>query len=245
MSPRKSLRGTNIEADVLWESKRRCAVCFSLYGILDVKKGQIAHINKDRNDNRIENLVFLCFDHHDQYDSVTSQSKNFTKIEMKRYRDELLIACRQGLVTSRFEAGGNLPAIRTGLFARRSSLDGGSVISITKTRKNWDGRSVFQVIGEAYTGISRIGGPNMGFIGFETTENSSSLIEFYDGNYSLLIGATGKGILVEEEGEFGYHGVGVHFFGEYERVTSPFLRMRWWSRSLFVSHFRRGKWPDQ
>jgi hypothetical protein len=34
-------------------------------------------------------LAFLCFEHHDQFDSSTSQSKNFTLQEVKRYREEL------------------------------------------------------------------------------------------------------------------------------------------------------------
>ncbi|MEV0761703.1 hypothetical protein [Nocardia sp. NPDC050435] len=35
-------------------------------------------------------LVFLCFDHHDEFDSTTRQSKNLTRKEIEKYRDELM-----------------------------------------------------------------------------------------------------------------------------------------------------------
>jgi hypothetical protein len=37
----------------------------------------------------MDNPAFLCFEHHDRYDSKTSQSKNFSIAELKAYRDEL------------------------------------------------------------------------------------------------------------------------------------------------------------
>lgn len=79
----------NIEAAVLVESRRKCCICFGLNHDLEVKKGQIAHLDKDSSNNAYDNLVFLCFEHHDQYDSKTSQSKNFTITEVKRYREKL------------------------------------------------------------------------------------------------------------------------------------------------------------
>ncbi len=79
----------DVEADVLVESRRRCCICFGLHRNLDVKTGQIAHLDKDNSNNSYENLAFLCFEHHDQYDSKTSQSKNFTITEVKKYRNEL------------------------------------------------------------------------------------------------------------------------------------------------------------
>jgi hypothetical protein len=54
-----------------------------------VKKGQVAHLNKKRDDNRLENLAWLCLEHHDAFDSVTSQSKNYTQAEVTRWRDRL------------------------------------------------------------------------------------------------------------------------------------------------------------
>jgi len=53
------------------------------------KKGQIAHLDHDPSNNEPDNLVFLCFDHHDQYDTPPSQAKGLTIEEVKRYRTEL------------------------------------------------------------------------------------------------------------------------------------------------------------
>lgn len=85
---RKKLK-TTIEKNVLINSKRRCALCFGLNGDMAIKTGQIAHIDKNRNNDSENNLLFLCLLHHDMYDSVTSQSKNFTKSELEYYRDAL------------------------------------------------------------------------------------------------------------------------------------------------------------
>jgi Holliday junction resolvase-like predicted endonuclease len=79
----------DIEAGILVESRRRCCICFGLNRDLKVKSGQIAHLDKDNTNSSYDNLAFLYFDHHDQYDSKTSQSKNFTIKEVKRYREEL------------------------------------------------------------------------------------------------------------------------------------------------------------
>lgn len=77
------------QAKVLSESRHRCAICFGLYSDTKQKKGQIAHLDRNPANNAIANLVFLCLDHHDDYDSTTSQSKNYTQAEVKTYRREL------------------------------------------------------------------------------------------------------------------------------------------------------------
>lgn len=79
----------SIEAEVLVKSRRRCCICFGLNRDEDVKKGQVAHLDKNSSNNAYDNLAFLCFHHHDEYDSKTSQSKNLTIPEVKKYRNEL------------------------------------------------------------------------------------------------------------------------------------------------------------
>lgn len=88
MNSRKSIPKA-IETNILVNSKRRCALCFGLKGDLEEKKGQIAHLDQNRSNNSEDNLAFLCFDHHDEYDSKTSQSKGLTIGEVKHYRDML------------------------------------------------------------------------------------------------------------------------------------------------------------
>jgi hypothetical protein len=77
------------ETNIFQNSRRRCCLCFWLKGEDEVKKGQIAHLDQDNENNAESNLVFLCFVHHDEYDSTTRQSKGFSQPEVKRWRDEL------------------------------------------------------------------------------------------------------------------------------------------------------------
>lgn len=87
----------DIEAEILVKSARRCALCYHLVGDLTEKRGQIAHLDHNRLNNKEDNLAFMCFEHHDLYDTTTSQSKNYTQAEAKRARDNLhaAIAARE------------------------------------------------------------------------------------------------------------------------------------------------------
>lgn len=89
MNRRRSLPA-DVVADVVTTSRRRCCICFALRKDDTEKRGQIAHLDRDASNNTFENLAFLCLEHHDQYDSRTSQSKGLTIDEVKRYRTELL-----------------------------------------------------------------------------------------------------------------------------------------------------------
>lgn len=80
-----------VQARILAESRRRCAVCFGLDNDLERKKGQIAHLDKNPANNTPENLAFLCFDHHDELDSTTRQSKGLSRLEVIQYREQLLV----------------------------------------------------------------------------------------------------------------------------------------------------------
>lgn len=84
---RRTPRGT--ETEVLVRSRRRCCLCFGLEGDLGEKEGQIAHLDGDPSNADMDNLAWMCFRHHNRYDSRTSQSKGLTVAEAKRYRDEL------------------------------------------------------------------------------------------------------------------------------------------------------------
>lgn len=78
-----------VQADVVIKSRRRCALCVFLDGNESERPGQIAHLNGDNSDARFENLVWLCLEHHDKFDSKTSQTKNYTRTEVTSYRDRL------------------------------------------------------------------------------------------------------------------------------------------------------------
>jgi hypothetical protein len=79
----------NNQDQVLLLSRRRCCICFGLHRDLDVKQGQIAHLDHDNTNYDLDNLAFLCLPHHDQYDGKTSQSKALRESEVKHFRKEL------------------------------------------------------------------------------------------------------------------------------------------------------------
>ena len=83
------------ETHVLLMSGRRCCICFGLRGDGGIKRGQIAHLDGDPSNGSVENLAFLCLDHHDEYDGRTSQSKSLTIREIKHYRVELYDSLRR------------------------------------------------------------------------------------------------------------------------------------------------------
>lgn len=86
----------NTQADILRDiSLRRCALCFEYNFDFDLKKGQIAHIDKNSSNNKKTNLVYLCLDHHDEYDGQTSQSKGFTQEELRRSMKSLYAAIKK------------------------------------------------------------------------------------------------------------------------------------------------------
>ena len=86
--PRKKINPA-VETQILVNCRRRCCLCFFLEGKTDVRTGQIAHIDGNRSNNKADNLVWLCLEHHDQYDSRTSQTKNLTANELKHYKNDL------------------------------------------------------------------------------------------------------------------------------------------------------------
>jgi hypothetical protein len=77
------------QTEILLKSRRRCCLCFWLKGEDEVKKGQFAHLDGNHENAAEGNLAFLCFEHHDEYDSTTRISKGLREAEVKRWRDEL------------------------------------------------------------------------------------------------------------------------------------------------------------
>jgi hypothetical protein len=123
----RSAISPQVIADVLVASRRRCCLCFALSNDAGEKKGQVAHLDRDSSNSARDNLVFLCLDHHDQYDSRTSQAKGLTIDEVKQYRSQLQRYVAKALPLSDAEIAGALlasldrPAFRTP-FQQESSL---------------------------------------------------------------------------------------------------------------------------
>ncbi len=88
MSKRKKIPN-DTEIELFKRCRRRCCICYGLKRDKDIKTGQIAHLDHDPSNIEIDNLVFLCLPHHDEYDSRRSQSKGLSLTEVKSYKKEL------------------------------------------------------------------------------------------------------------------------------------------------------------
>lgn len=86
MSERKKLVDT-IASQVMIDCKRRCAICVGINQDRESKRGQIAHIDRNRQNNKYANLAFLCIPHHDDYDTVPRQSKSWSPHELRHYKN--------------------------------------------------------------------------------------------------------------------------------------------------------------
>lgn len=64
-------------------------MCFGLRNNLDIKDGQIAHLDRDRTNIDIENLAYLCLECHKAYDSKSNRVLSYTAGEIARYRLKL------------------------------------------------------------------------------------------------------------------------------------------------------------
>lgn len=78
-----------IRTQVEIECRRRCAICFGLENDDNRKTGQIAHLDHNNSNNKIDNLAYLCLFHHDEYDTKRSQSSGIKAPEVKHFRQEL------------------------------------------------------------------------------------------------------------------------------------------------------------
>ena len=70
-------------------SGRRCTLCYGLERDTGVKWGHVAHVDRDPSNSDFGNLVFLCPNHHAEYDSCSHHSQRITPEEVKHYRREL------------------------------------------------------------------------------------------------------------------------------------------------------------
>lgn len=115
---RKSIPDSTI-ADLLVSTRRRCCLCYFLANDRSQKKVQIAHIDRKRDNDAPANLVPLCLDHHDEYDSRTSQSKGITEEELGRYKNMLVDTISREHVEKASEISveeRELPRLGTALF---------------------------------------------------------------------------------------------------------------------------------
>jgi hypothetical protein len=89
MENRRPAIPKKVQTELLHLSRRRCCLCFGLNRDIEQKEGQIAHLDRNPRNNTLENLVWLCLHHHDEYDTIRRQTKRLTAGEIETYRREL------------------------------------------------------------------------------------------------------------------------------------------------------------
>jgi len=206
-----------IEADILKQCRRRCCICYGLNRDTGIKQGQIAHLDKNPNNNNEKNLVFLCLKHHDQYDSTTSQSKNLTKHEVIDYKRELIESIDHIWKT--------LPSFEDVQDDGPTNIEGHYIQTGSNTSSELDIQLLddgsFQVRGIALWGTTDERGPNIGVIDFKSELNDGILIfndKQNDEEYELVLSFKGNKIIAKEKNFPGYFGMNVSFQGEYKRA---------------------------
>jgi hypothetical protein len=210
---RKSV-SSQLQAQVLIRCRRRCAVCFGLTRDTSIRKGQIAHLDKDSSNSAIDNLVFLCFDHHDQYDSTTRQSKNLTQAEVRHYRDEL---------EKQIDAVWKEPAqFEITPLLDLTGISGHYLWETGNASAELDinvlGNNIVSVAGFALWGTQNPYGPNIGQLDFKGTLLGDVLhYKYPDSEYAMKMLFTPDGITVEEENVQGQFGMNVTFAGDFIR----------------------------
>jgi hypothetical protein len=214
------------ETAVLIKSRRRCSICFGLDRDTRLKAGQIAHLDRDNQNTDEDNLCFLCFEHHDQYDSKSSQRKNLTKDEVKAFRAELLTAIHQDFSVKVHFGQISLPRgdPYAGQFIRVNCGNDSAEIQITPLPDNLEGTPRYYVYGLAFWGTDRLYGPNIGEL--SQLVSMSKPGEFWghdytfkrDEPYKLEMKFDGDQLTVKEKNWTGLYGMNVTFEGEYRRT---------------------------
>jgi hypothetical protein len=211
----------DVQTEVLLRSRRRCCICFGLDRDTSMKSGQIAHIDRDHANGRADNLVFLCLEHHDAYDSRPSQRKGFTHGEIKAFRSELSHALGSAFAQQVHFGVLTLPPADpvAGHYIRLGTGSDSAEMEFTPLPDGMDGTPRYFVSGFAYFGTDREHGPNMGECAFVLQVDEGSGSAFYgDGEHTIRAHFAEDNLIVDEVGHFGRYGMGVTFDGVYQRV---------------------------
>lgn len=224
------------EAAILVSSRRRCAICFGLNRDAEIKQGQIAHLDRNRSNHELANLAFLCLNHHDQYDSRTSQSKGFTIAEVKCYRAELEEALHFSRVVGKRLHENHVRTLEWQGVFRRESANAEAELRIVKSEAN-----EYSVSGLALWGPRAPYGPHTGELDSVATLRSDQLV-VSNRNYELCLTRTSSGLVARETVRAGpVFGLNVTFEGCYGHVPMGGEALLQPKMSRFESEF----WPEE
>ena len=191
-----------------------------------MKGGQIAHLDHNSHNNVLDNLAFLCFDHHDEYDSVTSQRKGLTAGEVKEFRREL-----EAQLSSAFSQSVHFGEIITppnDPYAGKYTIVDGHVdsaeILLTPIPDTYDGKARYAVSGLALWGTQREYGPNLGLMDFVGIMEQDGELRWVralgeDDVVSILTMDRSGNMRVVEQNWIGAYGMNVTFEGEYAKLV--------------------------
>ena len=224
------------EAQVLYRSRRRCAICFGLNRDASEKRGQIAHLDHDRSNNNIKNLAFLCLDHHDQYDSRTSQSKGFRRTEVQYYRADLEEALRASF-SAPLQLYRDDPSIREweGIYRCES---GNASAELRIVRSSPD---CYWIFGLAFWGIQTSEVPHDGILDAAAMLKGDCLV-LKEQDYELSMALTNLGLTATEKPlAASLFGMNVSFEGQYRRVPTGGEALPQPEMRPFESEF----WPEE
>jgi len=205
------------EDTVLLLCRRRCCICYGLNRDTGIKQGQIAHVDRDPANDDLDNLAFMCLDHHDQYDARAKQSKNLTMSEVRHFRRELHEAIdrawKEPVRIGAIEVGPIANAV--GHYVREGEFENAELDVA------YLGKRRLRVRGFAFWGTTRQSGPNIGELDFEAELENDKLV-FTDsvsgGNYRAELTFRENGLTVREDYVIGYFGMNVSFEGEYVKA---------------------------
>lgn len=213
------------QTSIILNSRRRCCICFGLNRDTSLKSGQIAHLDRNNSNNAEDNLAFLCLEHHDEYDSTTSQRKGLTNTEVKQYRTELHREIGRAFSIEVHFGAVTLPRKDpyAGQYIRLGAENDSAEIELTPLPDSLEGLPRYAVSGFALSGIQRPTGPNIGdlsFIGIldDGTIEYTNPEGFSPTDHLIRMKFDGDRMSVDDENYFGVYGVGVHFGGEYQRA---------------------------
>jgi hypothetical protein len=187
---------------------------------MGIKRGQIAHLDRNAANPSFDNLVFLCLEHHDQFDSRTSQSKGLTPDEVRQYRQELATAIeqawRQPITIGSAQV--SPPDGVSGRWVRGDNLDSAEIEVSRMTS------SRVRVRGFALHGKTGHLGPDVGELDFEG-DLIDDTVTFVDKRrpgqtYTLRLRFLGDRVVADEQGALGHFGAGARLNGEYHLPTA-------------------------
>ncbi len=206
---------SSVEEQVLTASRRRCAICFGLHRETTIKRGQIAHIDGRPSNNDLDNLVFLCLNHHEEYDATSRQAKGITQKEVRTYRDELYAS-----ITVEWSKP---TSFTTPTIDPIGSKAGHYVLERSNSSAEFQishlGNGIMQVSGLAvWQGASSAHTGSVDFVADVRNDQLFFADRVGDDWYNLGLRLGDGTVIAVESSNSSYHGMNVSFAGTYRRV---------------------------